>query len=51
MRYHLRKKNNEWSWSCYAIDSSGFLYLIEIGHGYESRSAWTDLQSRLYDLS
>jgi hypothetical protein len=45
MRFHLRLKNHVWSWSCFDAGR-----LIEVGHGYNARSAWTDLQSRLYDL-
>jgi hypothetical protein len=46
----LRLKGRVWSCSYYS-DALSPPMLVEIGYGYTPMAAWTDLQSRLYDLS
>jgi hypothetical protein len=50
MKPRLRLKGRVWSCTKY-MDFGGAVCVLEIGYGYTPMAAWTDLQSRLYDLS
>jgi hypothetical protein len=56
MKPRLRLKGRVWSCTQYEREAElpGNRWLarvVEIGYGYTPMAAWTDLQSRLYDLS
>jgi hypothetical protein len=50
MKPRLRLKGRVWSCTKYMEDGEGWPFVLEIGYGYTPMAAWTDLQSRLYDL-
>jgi hypothetical protein len=50
MKPRLRLKGRVWSCTSYVDLSAGLICVLEIGYGYTPMAAWTDLQSRLYDL-
>jgi hypothetical protein len=49
MKPRLRLKGRVWS--CTQHHPGYINFIQEIGYGYTPMAAWTDLQSRLYDLS
>jgi hypothetical protein len=56
MKPRLRLKGRVWSCTKYSETSIvcapyWMRRVVEIGYGYTPMAAWTDLQSRLYDLS
>jgi hypothetical protein len=54
MKPRLRLKGRVWSCTQYDLvgyDGKFMPRVLEIGYGYTPMAAWTDLQSRLYDLS
>jgi hypothetical protein len=51
MKPRLRLKGRVWSCTAYRMVMEHWYAVQEVGYGYTPMAAWTDLQSRLYDLS